>query len=251
MRISYYFLVLFILFFGTIPAYSGIIIINGLSHTHTGTINSEIKGTILIKNDGEKENRFIVYQKDLTLSCENSYSYTDIGSHARSLGVWLTTTVEEKTLQPNESYELGYTITVPNNVTLGTYWNVLMIEDGESIKEDNTQGYKVESKIRYGIQIMADIGTKENSKLSYEQIEFKKDNGSVNPQIIQVKLKNNGIFLALSKLNLWKFLIIAGVKVKVTIYGSQTKRIYPSYCNTFEIGTEGPYLKENMKECLE
>lgn len=214
-------------------SFASIIVINGLTHKHIGVNGSVITGSIQLKNEGDKEERAIIYRKALKLSCGQEADYTDIGSHSKSLGGWLKTNIDERVLQPEESYEVIYTITVPNNVTdIGTYWDLIMVEIGEPVVEKTKQGLQIKSKIRYGIQIITDIGTLEVPKLTFEKVEFKKSDKSGGANTLNIQIKNEGLFLNMPKLSLEIFDKM-GIKVKV-VEGIQ-KNVYPQYCNTFVI----------------
>lgn len=218
--------------FGLPCTFAGVMVLNGLTHVHNGVSGTTITGVIKMRNEGTKESRVLIYQQDLALACDKALDYKDIDSHKRSLGKWLKTSVDEKVLQPLEEYEVSYTITVPSGrIENGTYWSIIMVEVADPITEETPQGVKIDSKVRYAIQILTDVGAFESPKLVFENVDFKKvESDSV--KVIQVKLKNEGIFLARTKLNIEIF-NSEGVRVKV-INGLQ-KKVYPSYCNDFEI----------------
>ena len=223
--------ILILVIFGFFRTFAGIVVLNGLTHTHNGVSGTTITGSIKLINEGEKGSRVLIYQQDLILSCNVAIDYKDIGSHNHSLGKWLKTSIDEKVLQPNEEYEVTYTIKVPTGmIESGTYWSIIMVEMTDQLQEEKRQGIQIDSKVRYAIQILTDIGAFESPKIVFEKVGFKQTDGSA--KIIQIKLKNEGFFLARTKLNIEIF-NEEGVKVKV-INGSQ-KKVYPTHCNDFEI----------------
>jgi hypothetical protein len=241
MKPSRIFFFLFFIGLGVLRTSASVVITNGLTHLHNGVSGNSLTGSIKLKNDGKKVVRVLIYAKDLTISCEtSSSSYLDINSHHRSLGKWLKTNVDEKILQANEEYEVTYTIDVPTGVVEnGTYWELIMVEVAEPIREETPQGVKIDSRVRYGVQVITNIGLYVNPALSFSKIELKnlpkdiKDStGQSNSKVILVKLHNGGIFLAQAKLNIEIF-NSTGDKVKV-INGVQRK-IYPNSCTDFEI----------------
>lgn len=240
MKTSRFFIVLFLIGLSFSHTFSGVMILNGLTHLHNGASGNTISGIIKMKNDGRKENRVLVYRQDLWLACDKPNDYKDINSHPRSLGKWLKTNVDEKVLQPNEEYEVSYTIEVPSGtIENGTYWALIMVEVADPLKEETPQGVKIDSKVRYAIQIITDVGIFQNPKLNFEKVELSSSavkDTVVSNKVIKVKLKNEGIFLARAKLNLEVF-NNQGEKVKI-INGVQRK-VYPSYCNDFEIELKG------------
>lgn len=215
----------------SLQSFGRVVIINGLTHTHSGMKGSVIQGKIMLKNDGKKETRVLIYRQDLIMNCETSFDYQDINKHDRSMGDWLKTNVDEKILQPNEEYDITYTITIPNELKQnGTYWAAIMVEGAEPLTEEKKGGVTIGSKVRYAINILSDVGTFENSKLIFENINLKKSDSTV--KIIQVKLRNNGNFVNRTKLNV-EIYDKNGTKVKIIegIY----RRVYPEKCNDFEI----------------
>lgn len=231
MKKKYHFFIFVLLVFGYSQTFAGVAILNGLTHIHTGVSGTTITGSIKLKNEGEKESRILIYQQDIILSCKEAVDYQAIGSHDHSLGKWLQTSVNEKVMLPNEEYEVTYTIKVPTGtVESGTYWSIIMVEMTDQLQIEKRQGIQIDSKVRYGIQILTDIGASESPKIVFEKVDFKQTNDST--KIIQIKLKNEGLFLSKTKLNIEIF-NDQGVKVKVII-GPQ-KKVYPSYCNDFEI----------------
>ena len=214
---------------------ASIMVLNGLTHIHTTSAGSQIKGKILVKNQSAKESRILLYTQDLMVSCGQNVEYTDINKHNRSLGNWLKTNIDEKILSPNEEYTIHYTINIPQeNVEKGTYWSVLMVEGADPIKEETNNGMQVNSKVRYAIQVLADIGGFESPKLSFEDVKY--DGKDKVNKTIKITMKNEGAFSAKTKISLEIF-SDKGEKIK-TLEAIQ-KRIYPNLCNDFEIELKG------------
>lgn len=226
-------LLIFLLSF-TSKAFSGIVILNGLTHVHSGEAGSQIVGKIKIRNDSSKENRIIIYKQDLILSCDNTsiFEYKDINTNSRSMGSWLRVNVDEKILSPHEEYDLNYSINVPNSITeKGSYWTVLMVEGADPIREPENQSLQVGSKIRYAVQLITELGSFESPKLQFESVEYKKgQNTAVN--IVQIKLKNIGQYSAQTKV-LLEIYDSKGTILKV--FQGSIRRIYPNFCNVFEL----------------
>ena len=226
--------ILLLFLFSTIQAFSGVVILNGLTHVHSGEAGSVMSGKIKIRNDSSKENRIILYKQDLILSCENTsiYEYKDINSNPRSMGGWLKVNVDEKILGPHEEYDLSYSINVPKNVAQkGSYWTVLMVEGADPIREPESQSLQVGSKIRYAVQLITELGSFESPKLQFENVEYKKAVNSTS-NVVQIKLKNIGQYSAQTKV-LLEIYDSKGTKLKV--FQGSVRRIYPNHCNVFEL----------------
>jgi hypothetical protein len=211
-----------------------------------------VNGKIVIKNESAKETRVLVYKQDLLPSCGKAINYTDINQHERSLGDWIQTNVDEKTLAPREEYTIYYTITLPaDKVQQGSYWAVLMVEGANPIKEEQNNGMQVNSKVRYAVQVLADVGTFESPKMNFEAVELK-EMPEVG-KILKIRLKNDGLFSARTKLTL-EVMTEKGEKIK-TLDGL-SKRIYPTLCNDYEIALkdlpkgkyEGVLVADNGKD---
>jgi hypothetical protein len=226
--------ILLLLLFSSIKSFSGIVILNGLTHVHAGMAGNRIDGKVKVRNDSSKENRIIIYKQDLILNCDNTsiFEYKDINTNPRSMGSWLNVNIDEKILAPHEEYDLSYSIDVPKNVAQkGSYWTVLMVEGANPIKEEDSQAIQVGSKIRYAIQMITELGSFESPKLQFENVEYKKGINS-NANLVQIKLKNTGIYSAQTKVSL-EIYDAKGTKLKV--FQASTRRIYPNLCNVFEM----------------
>lgn len=230
-------IILLLLFQIAFNSFSGVTILNGLTHVHSGDAGSTISGKIKIRNDSSKETKIIIYQQDLLLSCDKSaiFEYKDVNTNPHSLGNWLKINVDEKILAPNEDYDLSYSINVPKSFNQnGSYWTVLMIENAEPIKDQNNQMFQVGSKVRYAVQLIAEIGDYESPKLQFENVEYKKGINAAN--YIQVKLKNTGNYSTQTQIML-EIYDLQGNKIKS--FQGTLRRIYPNLCNVFELEITG------------
>lgn len=235
-------------------SFSGVVVLNGLTHVHSGEAGNTVNGKVKIRNDSSKETRVIIYKQDLLLNCNKSmtFEYKDINTNPQSMGSWLKVNVDEKILGPHEEYDLNYSISVPRNVTqAGTYWTVLMVESATLINEKDNQTFQVGSKVRYAVQLITDVGKYESSKLQFENVEYKK--GVNTPNFISVQLKNTGLFSTQTQVVLEVY-DLKGTKIKV--FKGSPKRIYPNLCNVFELEMndlpkgvyEGVIIADNSKD---
>lgn len=241
---------LILLLMSCFPSFAGIVILNGLSHTHENAGGVVVSGKIKVQNNGKKEARIMIYHEDLMVSCDKPIDYTKVNSHDRSLGTWIKTNIDEKVLEGNEIYDIAYTITLPKDLK-GSYWSVIMIEGADPIKEDVENGVKIDSKVRYAILVVAHAGTLENPKIGFEQMKIvPKDSVS---QTLHVKLKNNGIFVVPAKLSI-EIYDAGGKKIKTA--ETILRRIYPEKCTEFELVVkdlakgkyEGVLIADNGKD---
>ncbi|MBL7814147.1 MAG: DUF3324 domain-containing protein [Saprospiraceae bacterium] len=221
---------------------AAVMVLNGLTHVHNSVAGGIINGKIVVKNESAKETRILIYKQDLVSNCGKSIEYTDVNKHNRSLGKWLQTNIDEKILQPREEYTVSYSINLPKEeVEKGTYWSVLMIEGADPVKEENNNGMQVNSKVRYAVQVIADIEGFESPKLSFEDVQFDAKEGKT----VKIRLKNEGLFSAKTKVSLEVF-STNGKKIKTL--EAVGKRIYPNQCNNFEIELKD--LPSGQYECI-
>ena len=211
---------------------ASVVILNGLSHTHAvNSSESPINGVIQVKNEGLKDSRIVVYRQDIISECGKVVAYPESGSHPRSLGNWMKTNVDEKLLASNEVYDLRYAITLDKQkITPGTYWEVIMVEVGEPIKEKQKNGIEVSSSVRYAIQVIVDVASYESPELTYENVVFGKMQGFQGA--LNVTLKNNGTFGTRASVILEVY-DASGNKLKTT--QPANRMLYPGNCATFEI----------------
>jgi hypothetical protein len=214
---------------------AGVVILNGLTHVHQSASGQLVTGIIRMKNTDETEQRVIVYFNDLFQECGKETVLTADNSHNNSIKNWLTTNVNEHVFKANEEYELIYTINVPNDVEIdGSFWGVLMVEIEKPIKEDELEyGVKLQSKVRYGIQIIADINERTPSELEFYDIKIEGNDGN---KLINVDLKNLGTFYVEPTLILEVFNSNGLQEKKVEV---KFKKVYPNSCKAFSLDISG------------
>ncbi|HKJ07338.1 MAG TPA: hypothetical protein VJ970_07735, partial [Flavobacteriaceae bacterium] len=145
---------------------------------------------------------------------------------------WLSTEVEEYVLKPKEEYELIYNIKVPEDADLkGSFWGVLMIEIEKPIKEDDLEySVKLQSKVRYGIQIIADVNEKTTCELDFNNIQILKTDELANA--IEIEVKNLGNFFVQPTVVLDLFNEEGVKQKKIEV---KFKKIYPNQCKLFTL----------------
>lgn len=217
-----------------LPGYlhASVVVVNGLSHTHTvSSVGSKVQGTIRVRNEGKKESRILVYRQDLLPECGKSPEYPEPDSHLRSIGNGLRTNVDEKALLADEEYDVKYLIDLQKDkFQPGTYWEVIMVEVADPVKEEVSSGIRVNSKVRYAIQVIVDVGEFEPPKLSFENVIFEKVSSSL--AFLRVQMKNNSVFGTRTKVVLEVY-ALQGNKLKTT--EPSNRILYPGFCTTFEI----------------
>jgi len=215
-------------------SYGSIVILNGLTHIHQTNHGSAITGKIKLRNDSNTPEKVLVYKEELILACGVEGDFSNTTTHPRSLSPYIITNLNEKELLPNEEYDVNYTISLPANLSNGSYWTVLMIEGADPVVTNDNSGLKINSKVRYAVQIIADHGSYENGNLNFVNVKVK--NLASEKKMVDVLLKNEGNFSTKTKVILE---IYNEKKQKLKVLESYFKRIYPQKCNSFEIEVSG------------
>lgn len=210
---------------------ANVVVLNGLTHVHKTSSGQIISGVVKLKNTKDTEQRIIVYFNDLFQECGKETVLTSDFSHKNSIAKWFSTNVNERVLKANEEYELLYTINVPEGTDIkGSFWGVLMVEIEKPIKEDDLEyGVKLESKVRYGIQIIADINERTQSGLEFYNLEIEELNST---KIINVDVQNIGEFYVQPTLVLEVFNENGEQAKKLEV---KFKKIYPNSCKAFSL----------------
>lgn len=231
-----------------------ILVSNGLTKIHDVPNGTSIEGVIQLQNSGQKSEDFIAYLQDIHSSCSGQITYAEAGTNTNSLSKYLQLSTNQATLAPGSTYDLLYRIILPKDVQLqGSFWSLLMVEVVNPIQEQNPEkGFTVGSKIRYGIQIIANVGPSENPQFLFTDFNLSKDQDG--NRILETSLENQGLFLALPSLEL-KIFDSSGELVDQVFASS--KKLYPGYCNQFHIplkyqkpGTYKAVLLAEYKEQL-
>lgn len=211
--------------------FSNVVVINGLTHVHKSSSGEIISGVIKLKNISNEEQRIVIYFNDMVQECGKETVLTTQFSHERSIAKWFSTNINERILSANEEYELMYTINVPEEASLsGTYWGVVMIEVEKPIKEDQLEhGVKLESKVRYGIQILANINEPTPSEIDFYNVAIVDDGIS---RTINVDVQNIGSFFVQPNIILEVFNEKGERNKREEV---QFKKIYPHSCKSYSI----------------
>lgn len=151
--------------------------------------NSE-SGTITVRNIGPDSALVRVYQKDYLFYHDGTSDYPEPGKIERSNAVWITYTPTRFYIPGNSEVTVNYVVQVPAIDTLsGTYWSMLMVEPTKEIIPEEKEGMTVNTVIRYGIQIITNIGNTGEKNIEFIDVNLMQDNEK---RILLVDIKNTG-----------------------------------------------------------
>ncbi|MGV8118136.1 MAG: hypothetical protein AB2L14_00080 [Candidatus Xenobiia bacterium LiM19] len=174
-----------------------VVIVGGLTHEKVAEKGEEYKGIILLRNPDDEPADVRLYQTDYTFNYEGKSDYGDPGTKPRSNASWLTLSPTRVTIAPKETVEVNYIMKVPKNDEMnGTFWSIIMVEPIASAPAPDTAKTGKEKVkmgivtiIRYGIQIITNIGDTGERKLKFLDRKLISKEGRT---LFQVDVENNG-----------------------------------------------------------
>jgi len=215
--------------------FGGVAVLNGLSHEFNVIPGNTYTGTIELQNATDIAQVVMLYQSDMSTSHSGETFYADTVKNDRSNKNWIRLANINTTLESEEKTTIDFEITVPNNNRLsGSYWSVIMVEPRDPIHvQEDASGYSIQSKIRYAIQIVCNIGETGQSdmqflNISQETLEEK--------HYLQVDVQNTGQILLKPALSLELFDISGN---NFPIIKAEKQRIFPNSSKKYILEIEG------------
>ncbi|MCF8001046.1 MAG: hypothetical protein K9K76_04220 [Halanaerobiales bacterium] len=219
--ISLLFLILF-----TIKIEGGLIVNSKLVHQYEVKVGEKRYGEIKLKNDSKNEIMVRLYQRDYSFNSAGENFYNNPGSNSSSNAEWMLLQEQLITLPPFGKKSFQYIITIPDKRLKGTYWSMVMIEEYKIHSTNGNEILKsqVNQNVRYGIQIVTNLGKKGNMKLEYKNPEVIMHEN--NKYIFRIDIVNNGIFELITKPKI----IVTNEKTGeiVNTYERKQIRLYPN-----------------------
>ncbi|MCJ7459617.1 MAG: hypothetical protein MUP17_11580 [candidate division Zixibacteria bacterium] len=224
-RISCLFLILFVL--GE-SSFAGVSLIGELTREKTMQPGEKFEGKVTLKNTGETSWEVTIYKTDYLFYADGSNIYGESGRIPRSNAGWLSISPTRLTIPPKEMASVYYIIEVPQQPDLiGTYWSMLMVEPtsetGSKDIEDETGKVKlgIKTVLRYGIQIVTNIGDTGDRKIKFLDKKLISQDGR---RTLQMDIENIGERWL--RPTLWVELYDKGGK-NMGRFGNRQLRIYP------------------------
>lgn len=183
---------------------ANIVVINGLTHENTALPGEKYRNSIQIQNAGDERKSVRIYPRDYWFSHLGESKHDLPGSLPRSNAAWITYTPQLITLEPREKAIVEFEVNIPENDSLiGTYWSVIMIEGITAPDTLATSGgIKINTAIRYAIQIITNIGNTGTKDLQFIGLELTKE---TNQNVLNVSIENSGECILKPELSLEVF----------------------------------------------
>ena len=171
--------------------FAGIRLLNGLKHEKTVKVGEIYEGKIELLNPGPGFCEVRFYQTDYLFFSNGQNIYGEPGKAPRSNAQWLTLSENRIIIPPTEKALVYYTIKVPKDQALiGTYWSLVMAEEIPEIQLRNKKKrIGVQTKMRYGIQLVTNIGDSGTRLIKFldKQLIHQEDE-----KIFQIDIENIG-----------------------------------------------------------
>jgi hypothetical protein len=186
--------ILFLLVLAGIAS-GNIAVIGGLAHEHTADRGDTYGGTIRVRNEGQEPCEIRIYQTDYLFQASGETFYGDPGTSPRSNADWLTINPRWLTIPARSTASIRYEVKVPDDEGLsGSYWSMVMVEpnivSSQVITGEDGKGRMgVRTLIRYGVQIVTDIGDAGTREIRFVDTRLVARAGR---KLLEIDLENTG-----------------------------------------------------------
>ncbi len=213
----------------------GVAVLNGLAHEFNVTPGSTYKGRIELQNASEGAQVVTLYQTNLSTLFTGETFYTDSIENHRSNMSWVKVSNLNTTIESEETRSIEFEITVPSTEDLtGTYWSIIMVEPRDPIHvQKDESGYNIQSKVRYAIQIICNIGGTGTTDLKFINILQKIHD---NQHSLEVYIENTGQVLVKPTLSLELFTSEGN---SLPIIRSEKQRLFPNSSKKYILDIAG------------
>ncbi|AGA89895.1 hypothetical protein Thimo_1091 [Thioflavicoccus mobilis 8321] len=122
------------------------------------------RGALTLQNNAAAPAEAKVYQPDYSFAADGSNDYGEPGQLERSNAKWISLSTELVRIPAGGTEELTFEVHVPRDKGLsGTYWSMIMVEpiaalSREAIGEQPDNSARIAAVMRYGVQVVTQIG---------------------------------------------------------------------------------------------
>ncbi len=180
-------------FTGTAPA--GVVVIGNLARTAVVQPGGAFDGVIFLKNNDAQPADMRVFQTDYLCQADGTNDYGQPGQTARSNANWISVTPTRIKLAPGETVPVRYKGRAPADAKLrGTYWSMIMVEPNTApaltpVGQPEQIAVGLQTTIRFGIQIVTELGQSGSRSLRVVEKRLVKDDGN---RSLQLDISNDG-----------------------------------------------------------
>lgn len=150
-------------------------------------------GEIVFTNSTNQTIALKLSQGDYQFVAGGATQFSDMATQPRSNAAWITLSRTEVSIPANGRITVGYSLQVPQDAKLsGSFWSAIFAEPLQSATEVNpndTVGVGLTQKLRYAIQIIANIGDSGQPRLRFLNPKIVKEGDA---HFLLVDVQNQG-----------------------------------------------------------
>lgn len=161
-----------------------------LVESFTVSPGGEVQGELVLTNTTDQPQALRLAQGDYQFVAGGT-RFEAPGTMQRSNARWLTLSRLEVALPPKGRVTVPYTLRVPTGQLEGSFWSAIFVEpaQAEVVATGGQVGVGVTQRLRYAVQILANIGDSGEPKLVFQNPRLLKDGKT---RILQVEVRNQG-----------------------------------------------------------
>ena len=177
-------------------ARAGLGVAGGLTRVSRAAPGDEVEHEVVLRNSEDEDVVVRVYPTDYVFFADGRSEYREPGTGERSNAAWFTLSAEHITVPARSEASIYYRGRLPAGEALsGTYWSLLMVEpvgapDVQDVSDQRGRpGISVATQVRYGVQIITDVGDTGEPDLRFLDRRLLADDGS---RVLQLDVENAG-----------------------------------------------------------
>lgn len=141
---------------------------------HNAAPGETYTGTIVVRNLTKQDQPVRIYQTDYLFFADGTSRFGAAGTAARSNAKWVIPAVRSLLMPPAGAMTVTYTVKVPADSLVGTYWSAIMVE-GAATEAPPSAGKAqvgIGAIMRYAVQVATHIRTSGSRKVSFANSRF-------------------------------------------------------------------------------
>jgi hypothetical protein len=187
--------VLCAVWFASLPtlAAAQIAVVGSTVEERVATPGESYLGTIVVRNLTKQDQPVRIYQTDYLFYADGTSHFDDPGTTPHSNAKWITPTVRSLLVPPSSEMTVSYTVKVPNDSLVGTYWSTIMVEGAPSEAGRSSSGRPqvgLGAVMRYAVQVATHISTTGSRKVNFANSRFLTNPDS--SQAFELEVQNVG-----------------------------------------------------------
>ena len=174
---------------------AGVTPVGDMTHERDAKPGERYRQVIVVQNTDSQPAEVKLYQTDYSFTADGSTHYDPPGDLPRSNAKWVALSRDAITVPANATERIEYEVRVPGEKGLtGTYWSMIMVEpitkgsqeSAEALPENTTA---ISQVLRYGIQVVTNIGKGGQTELTFANPRLELEEGK---RLFAIDVANTG-----------------------------------------------------------